>query len=82
MCSQADLTIRSHTDTSAQSRPSRPLVIGKGGKSYPMNRTNTYISRFADGFRSYLGCGSMAHLFQKCPEKNNEAIKYDFSRLE
>ena len=29
MYSQAESTTRSHTDTSTQSRPSRPLVIGK-----------------------------------------------------
>ena len=47
MISQAEETIRSHTstpDTNTQLRPSRPLVIGKDGKSYPMNPITNYIS--------------------------------------
>ena len=63
MYSEAESTIRSHTDTSTQSRPARPLVIGKDGNTYPMNPTNNYISRFADGFRGCIGSGSVAHLF-------------------
>ena len=67
---QAEETIRSHTgtpDTHTQPRPSRPLVIGKDGKSYPTNPTTNYISRFADGFRGCLGCGSVSHLFVNAP---------------
>ena len=79
MYSQAESTIRSHTNTSKQSRPSRPLVIEKERKSYPMNPTINYISRFADWFRGCLGFGSVAHLFRECPEKNNKEIKYFFS---
>ena len=78
MYSEAESTIRSHTDTSAQSRPSRPLVIGKDGNSYPMNPTTNCISRFADGFRGCLGCGSVSYLFRVCPEKQNKTMKYIF----
>ena len=72
---QAESTIRFHTDTSTQPKPSRPLVIEKDGKSYPINPTTNYISRFPDGFLGCLGCGSVAHLFRECPEKKQQDNK-------
>ena len=83
MISQAEETIRSHTstpDTHTQPRPSRSLVIGKDGKSYPMNLTTNYISRFADGFRSCLGCGSVSYLFCEYPKKHNKTMKFKIFR--
>ena len=76
--SQSESTIRSRTNTSTQSRPSRPLVIGKDEKSYPMNPTTNYISRFADEFCGCFGCGSVSHLFRECLEKHNKTMKYKY----
>ena len=53
-------------------------MIGKDGKSYSMNSTTNYISRFADGFCGCLGCGSVFHLFRECPEKHNKTMRYNF----
>ena len=81
MISQTEETIRSHTGTPhihTQLRPSRPLVIGKDRKSYPINPTTNYISRFADGFRGCLGCGSESHLFRACPMKHDRQMKFKF----
>ena len=78
MISQAEETIRSYTDSHTQPRPSRPLVIGKDRKSYSMNPTTNYISRFVDVFRGCLGCGSVSHLFRECPEKHNKTMNFNF----
>ena len=80
MYSQAESTIRYHHPSSLQSRPSRPLMKGKDGKFYPRNPITDYISRFADGFSGYLDCGSAAHLFRACPEKNSREAKQELSK--
>ena len=80
MYSQVESTICFHHPSSSQSRPSRPLVKGKDSKFYLMNPITDYVSRFADGFSGYLDCGSAAHLFRACPEKNSREVKQELSK--
>ena len=39
------------------------------------NSNNNYVSSFADGFRGYLGCCYVDHLFHSCPNKASKDMK-------
>ena len=78
MHSQAEETFRSHISNTNHSRVDRPLVKGKDAKFYPTTPGSNYVSRFADGFRGCFGCGSDAHQFRACPDRNNPDIKRQF----
>ena len=66
----AEHTIFVHSNPKAKVNE-RPLVIKKDEHSYPSNPTNTFVSRWRDGFFGYLGCGSDNHLFASCSKKND-----------
>ena len=61
-------------------RPDRPLVKGSDGKMYPLNPSNGYISRFAEDFTGYIGCGSPTHQFRGCPQSTDKDLREIFWR--
>ena len=56
--SQAETTITQHSNPSPSLDLSKPLVVKGDGKIYPRNPTNSYVSKYTDGFFGYLGYGS------------------------
>ena len=68
--SSAEQTIVAHSNLEAKVNE-RPLVVKKDGHNYPSNPTNSYVSRWRDGFFGCLGCGSDNHQFASCSKEND-----------
>ena len=56
----------------------RLLVVKKDGHNYPSNPTNSYVSRWRDGFFGCLRCGSDNHRFASCSKKHDSDSKSFF----
>ena len=72
--SAAEQTIATYSNPKAIVND-RPLVIKKNGFSYTKNPTNGYVSRWRDGVRGCLACGSDIHRFASCPSRNDPKNK-------
>ena len=75
---QAEEIIRVHSSNNPNSREDRPLVKDQDGKFYPKIPGTDYVSCFAEGFRGWFGCGSNAHQFRACPDRNTLEVKRKF----
>ena len=75
--SSAEQTIVTHSNPEAMVNE-RPLAVKKDGFSYPQNPTNGYISRWRDGFRGCLSCGSDTHRFASCTSRSDPTNKLLF----
>ena len=77
--SSAEQTIVTHSNPEAMVND-RPLALKKDCFSYPQNSTNDYISRWRDGFRGCLACGSKTHRFASCTLKSDPTKKLVLAR--
>ena len=72
---QAEKRIREHHPPGTPFQDNSPFIKGNDGKFYPRNLINNYVSRFADVFRRYLGCGFVDYVFHACPSKASKDMK-------
>ena len=53
--SQTETTITRHSELPTSIDTPRPMVVKQDGKSYPQNPSNSYVSKYPDGFFGCLG---------------------------